>query len=297
MVGMQMAEYSKKPPWLRKHFPGTNEYLEMEAELALNRLNTICQEACCPNIGECFSRRNAAFLILGRSCTRNCRFCAVRHGAPEPVDSDEPYRLVSEIRQLKLRFAVITSVTRDDLPDGGAYHFADVINAIHEGCPDVGVEVLIPDFQGSSGSLKKVSDAKPEVLNHNVETVPRLYRYVRPQADYDRSVSVLRKAKELDPGLITKSGIMVGLGESRQEVFEVMGDLVKAGCEILTIGQYLCPSKQHYPVFEYVHPEVFEEYRKKAFEYGFVSVSAAPFVRSSYKAVDQYKIVRENRMK
>ncbi|MCX5909926.1 MAG: lipoyl synthase, partial [Deltaproteobacteria bacterium] len=218
-----------KPDWLRKRLPLNAATMKVEARLMEGKLHTICQEGCCPNQGECFAKGIATFLILGDICTRNCRFCAVHHGKPLAPDPSEPGRLALEVRELGLRFAVVTSVTRDDLPDGGAGHFASVIRAIREECPGVGVEVLIPDFQGSASALQTVIDASPEVLNHNIESVPRLYPHVRPQASYRRSLELLKAVREMDPSLLTKSGLMVGLGESATEVEGVMADLRKAG--------------------------------------------------------------------
>ena len=278
-----------KPDWLRKRLPVGAGVQAMEGSLERSRLRTICQEACCPTQGECFSKGVATFLIMGKVCTRNCRFCAVDSGTPETLDAGEPLRLAAEVKRLGLRFVVITSVTRDDLPDGGAGHFARVIEVLRRECPDVGIEVLIPDFQGSHDALQAVIDAAPEVLNHNVETVPRLYPSVRPQADYRRSLALLREAKVLHPPLTTKSGLMVGLGETREEVLEVMVDLRSASCDVITIGQYLSPSPAHHPVVEYVKPEIFEKYRRDALRLGFRDAASSPFVRSSYMAEKYYR--------
>jgi lipoic acid synthetase len=278
-----------KPEWLRKRLPVGASVQAMEGNLEQNRLHTICQEACCPNQGECFSMGVATFLIMGNVCTRNCRFCAVDSGNPLGLDANEPLRLAGEVKRLGLRFVVVTSVTRDDLPDGGATHFARVIELVRRECPGVGIEVLIPDFQGSRPALQTVVDAAPEVLNHNVETVPRLYASVRPQADYWRSIELLREAKAMNPSLTTKSGLMVGLGEVREEVLEVMSDLRSASCDVITIGQYLSPSAKHHPVVEYVMPEIFETYRKDALRLGFRDVASSPFVRSSYMAEKYYR--------
>ena len=278
-----------KPEWLRKRLPVGAAVQAMEGNLENNRLHTICQEACCPNQGECFSKGVATFLIMGNVCTRNCRFCAVESGTPSALDVNEPMRLAGEVKRLGLRFVVVTSVTRDDLPDGGAGHFARVIEVMHRECPSVGIEVLIPDFQGSRPALKAVVDAAPEVLNHNVETVPRLYASVRPQAAYSRSIEVLREAKALDPSLTTKSGLMVGLGETREEVLKVMVDLRSASCDVITIGQYLSPSACHHPVVEYVRPEIFEKYHRDAMRLGFRDAASGPFVRSSYMAEKYYR--------
>jgi lipoic acid synthetase len=278
-----------KPEWLRKRLPVGTAVQLMEGNLEHNRLHTICQEACCPNQGECFSKGVATFLVMGNVCTRNCRFCAVDSGTPGPLDADEPLRLAEEVKRLGLRFVVVTSVTRDDLPDGGAGHFARVIEVMRRECPGVGIEVLIPDFLGSRSDLKTVADAAPEVLNHNVETVPRLYPSVRPQADYRRSLELIREAKALNPTLTTKSGLMVGLGETREEVLEVMVDLRAARCDVITIGQYLSPSAAHHPVVEYVNPEIFEKYRRDALRLGFRHAASSPFVRSSYMAEKYYR--------
>ncbi len=280
---------SPKPPWLRKRLPTDSRASQIAQELRINRLHTICQEACCPNQGECFSRGVATFLIMGNVCTRNCTFCAVTPGSPQPLDPDEPERIAREVRTLGIRFVVITSVTRDDLPDGGANHFGRVIRAIREKCQGIGIEVLIPDFQGSMIALNDLVHASPEVMNHNVETVPRLYPHVRPQADYQRSLELIRKMKEMESRLITKSGLMVGLGETQEEVKEVMLDLRTSRCDLLTIGQYLCPSSLHHPVKEYVTPGVFEQYRDMALNMGFRGVASAPFVRSSYNAETLYQ--------
>jgi lipoic acid synthetase len=278
-----------KPEWLRKRLPVGASVQDMEDSLEQNRLYTICQEACCPNQGECFSKGVATFLIMGNVCTRNCRFCAMDSGAPQKLDDHEPLRLAGEVKHLGLRFVVVTSVTRDDLPDGGAGHFARVIEVMRRECPGVGIEVLIPDFQGSLRALKTVVDAAPDVLNHNVETVPRLYSSVRPQADYRRSIELLRRAKALNPSLTTKSGLMVGLGETREEVLDLMTDLRSTSCDVITIGQYLSPSTNHHPVVEYVNPEIFEAYRRDALRLGFRDAASSPFVRSSYMAEKYYK--------
>jgi lipoic acid synthetase len=254
-------------------------------------LATICEEAECPNIGECFRHCTATFLILGRTCTRNCRFCAVRHGSPEPVDPHEPQHLVDAAQQLGLRHVVITSVTRDDLPDGGADHFAACIKALHANT-EASVEVLIPDFGGQEAALRTVLEAGPEVLGHNVEVVPRLYPQIRAQADYQRSLRVLQRAKVLSPSVYCKSGLMVGVGERQDEVIDVLRDLRGVGCDLLTIGQYLSPSSRHHPVVEYVEPRTFDLYAHVAKEMGFCGVSCGPFVRSSYRAAEMLEQAR-----
>ncbi|MBW1931110.1 MAG: lipoyl synthase [Deltaproteobacteria bacterium] len=278
----------ERPSWLKKRLPLGRATKRMEQELMTHCVHTICQEACCPNQGECFSKGIATFLIMGDICTRDCRFCAVKRGVPAPLDKDEPMRLAREVSRLGLRFVVITSVTRDDLPDGGAGHFAKTIRAVQELCRGIGIEVLTPDFKGSKNSLKRVVDAKPEVFNHNVETVPRLYPAVRPQADYRRSLRLIEAVKKIDNRIVTKSGLMVGLGERKKEIVNVMYDLRQVGCDLITIGQYLSPSRSHYPVARYVRPEDFEEYREIALEMGFKGVASSPFVRSSYMAEKYY---------
>ncbi|MGC9967820.1 MAG: lipoyl synthase [Syntrophobacteraceae bacterium] len=249
------------------------------------RLVTVCDNARCPNRGECFSHGTATFLILGEVCTRCCAFCAVKHGPPQgPPDPNEPERLASAVLELGLKHAVITSVTRDDLPDGGSGHYARVGQELRLRCPGVRVEVLVPDFLGAEESLVTVLDARPDILAHNVETVPRLYKTVRRGADYARSLALLRRTKELTPSIITKSGLMLGLGESETEVESVLQDLAAAGCDMITIGQYLAPSLAHTPVKRYVHREEFDSWREKALGLGFKSAASGPLVRSSYKA-------------
>lgn len=249
-------------------------------------LSTVCEEANCPNRMECYSRKTATFMILGKECSRNCRFCNVSHGTLEEVDPKEPENLASAAVEMGLKHVVVTTVTRDDLPDGGAGHFAKVVNAIRAKDSSITIELLISDLQGQQEALKTVVDSKPEIINHNVETVPRLYKEIRPMAIYERSLDVLRQVKEMDDMILTKSGMMVGLGEKEEEVIEVMKDLRDVGCDFLTLGQYLRPSEKHYPVMEYVSPETFERYRIKAEELGFKFIASGPFVRSSYKAAD-----------
>jgi len=246
-------------------------------------LHTVCEEANCPNRGECFESKTATFMILGNVCTRNCTFCAVSKGKPQPVDPDEPERLAEAASKLGLEYVVVTSVTRDDLPDGGAGHFAKVTQELHK--KGIKTELLIPDFQGNEQALKTVLDSDPEVLNHNVETVPRLYPEVRPKANYLQSLELLNRARDHT----TKSGIMLGLGEKQEEVEEVLDDLIKAGCDFLTIGQYLAPSRYHHPVIDYVHPDKFEELKQIALHKGFKHVASGPFVRSSYHAKEAWE--------
>ena len=279
----------KKPAWLKRRLPSGPGFEKVRALIDNCHLHTVCQEAKCPNIWECFSRETATFLILGDRCTRNCRFCAVAHGPQGPPDPDEPGHVASAVQQLKLAYVVITSVTRDDLPDGGAEHFAQTILAVRDKCPGVGIEVLIPDFQGKRHAWQTVLDAGPDVLNHNMETVKRLYPTVRPEADYQRSIDLIRYVADSNKAISTKSGLMLGLGETRKEVVVALADLVQAGCRILTLGQYLQPSKAHLPVARYVPPEEFEELKKIGLEIGFQEVAAEPFVRSSYRAKELFE--------
>lgn len=272
-----------KPPWIRSSFR-CDDIKEMEALMNGLQLNTVCREANCPNRGECFRHKTATFMILGRNCTRHCRFCNVSNEKPSPVDPLEPQHLTDAILRLNLRHSVITSVTRDDLPDYGAGQFAAVTRAVKTAAPSVTVELLIPDFQGDESALKTVLDAGPDVLGHNLETVPRLYRSVRPEAKYERSLAVLKMAKRLCPSVIVKTGIMVGLGETEEEVTALMKDALAHDCDFLTIGQYLQPSSKHLPVTEYVTPEQFDRYAVIAKELGFKSVMSGPMVRSSYHA-------------
>ncbi len=273
-----------KPDWLKIKSYSNQSRAEVEELLEKLSLHTVCEEANCPNLIECFCNKTATFMVLGKVCTRNCTFCNVLKGACETVDPKEPFHVAHAIKELGLKHAVITSVTRDDLPDGGANHFAHVIEEIRKLTPNIVVEVLIPDFQGDHDALKKVIAAKPDILNHNIETVSRLYPDVRPMAVYNRSLKLLRDAKAIDPSILTKSGMMLGLGETREEVMETILDLKRNGCDFLTIGQYLPPSKQHHLLIEYIHPDVFEEYRMKALEAGFRHVASGPLVRSSYQA-------------
>ncbi|MFQ5868748.1 MAG: lipoyl synthase, partial [Candidatus Zixiibacteriota bacterium] len=271
----------QKPNWLKTKLPSGGKLESVRGLLADNCLHTVCQSAACPNLGDCFSQGTATFLVMGNVCTRNCRFCNIENGRPQPLDSNEPETVAEAVKTLGLKHTVITSVTRDDLPDGGATHFAETVRAIGELCPETTVEVLIPDFLGKTDSLHAVLESKPDVLNHNVETVARLYPTVRPEADYHRSLHLLRNVKGCSPETVAKSGFMVGLGESEEEVLEVLKDLREVGCEIVTIGQYLQPSKEHLSVREYIHPDRFEDYKREALQMGFSYVASAPLVRSS----------------
>jgi lipoyl synthase len=274
-----------KPVWLKRKLPDTGALQKMQSLLSQHGLNTVCQGALCPNQGECFSRGTATFMILGKTCTRNCTFCAIpseEHPlAPDPV---EPERVARAAKDLGLKYVVITSVTRDDLEDGGAAHFSSTVGALKKNSSGITVEVLIPDFKGSFASLKTVVESGPEIINHNLETVPRLYSEVRPQAQYIRSLRLLQWVKELESGRITKSGLMLGLGETKKEVLQVMQELRDVSCDLLTLGQYLQPSGRHHPVVRYIPPEEFEELRKEGDKMGFRGVFSAPLVRSSFHA-------------
>jgi lipoic acid synthetase len=282
----------RKPPWLKKRIPSLQDVQKVRSILEQTDLHTVCQEARCPNLGECFTRGTATFLILGRVCTRDCGFCAVECGAPAPPDEAEPERAAEAVRKMGLHYVVITSVTRDDLPDGGASSFAKTIWAIRALNPKIKVEVLIPDFKGDQSSLKTVLKERPEILNHNIETIRRLYPRVRPLADYKRSLNLLKKSKEECPHFPTKSGFMLGLGETREEVLELLRDLKEAGCDFLTIGQYLQPRRDRLPVVRFILPEEFEKYKQIAEEMGFRAVASGPFVRSSFHASEMFETIR-----
>ena len=278
-----------KPRWLRRKLPTGPGYERIRHLIKDQHLATVCQEAMCPNQFECFAQGTATFMILGEQCSRNCRFCAVGHGTPGPPDPEEPERVAEAVRTMGLRYSVITSVTRDDLDDGGAAHFTATIKAIRAQNPQTLIEVLIPDLQGDVQALARVLAAGPDVLNHNLETVERLYPKVRPEAGYQRSLGILRQSKALAPGTVTKSGIMVGLGETEGELTRLFVDLQQTGCDVLTIGQYLQPSKAHLPVERYLPPEEFADMAHKALAQGFRAVAADPFVRSSYQAEALYR--------
>ena len=282
----------QKPKWLRRQLPTGTAYEKVKGMIKGDQLHTVCQEAKCPNMWECFSHKTATFLIMGSRCTRNCRFCSVQPGPLEPPDPEEPGRVADVAHRMGLKYVVVTSVTRDDLPDGGAFLFAETIRAIRSKMPDACVEVLIPDFQGSRQALYRVLEARPDVLNHNIETVARLYPRVRPQASYDRSLMLIQRAHEYDPAMPTKSGLMLGLGEEQSEVEKALEDLAAAGCSILTMGQYLQPSENHLPVERFIPPEEFEALRSKALAIGFAEVASGPFVRSSYHAQELFREVK-----
>jgi lipoic acid synthetase len=286
---------NRKPPWIRVRLPGGDEYERLKELKAKKSLHTVCEEAMCPNVAECWGMGHATFLILGGTCTRNCRFCGVATGRPDPPDRDEARRVAEAAVQMGLRHVIVTSVTRDDLEDGGAGMFASVIGEMRKQNPKCTVEVLVPDFEGKRRSLAVVLKAGPDILGHNVETVPRLYARVRPQARYDRSLGVIRSAKEGGGRLLTKSGFMVGLGESRDDLHRVMKDLREAGCDILTIGQYLRPTPRHLPVARYYTPEEFLSLKKAGLDMGFRWVESGPLVRSSYGAQAQAKALLPSR--
>jgi lipoic acid synthetase len=278
----------RKPPWLKRRLPTGHTYEKVREVLKNSRLHTVCQEAKCPNLWECFSHETATFLILGNRCTRDCRFCAVKHGPEGPPDPDEPSHVADAVLRMKLGYVVITSVTRDDLADGGAGHFVQTIQKIRKKTPGTRIEVLIPDFQGNNEALNLVLKAQPDVINHNLETVRRLYPVVRPQADYDRSLTLIRYVSEHSIGTPVKSGLMLGLGETRDELIETLENLLQAGCRMLTIGQYLQPSPSHLEVERYIPPDEFKELKDAALRLGFEHVASGPFVRSSYRAKEMF---------
>ncbi len=272
----------EKPDWLKINSEINEEYIAVRNILKKRNLHTVCEEAKCPNRGECWRKRTATIMILGEKCTRNCRFCAVGSDPGGIIDKNEPEKVAEAVALMGLKYCVLTSVTRDDLPDGGAQHWADTITAIRKGTPKVKTEVLIPDFQGDETALRTILDAKPDVLAHNLETVKELYEIARPAADYDQSLRVIQRAKKY--GALTKTGIMVGIGETEEQVRKLLIDAYNAGSDIISIGQYLQPTKSHLPVKDYVTPDQFEVYKKLALDIGFKAVMSAPLVRSSYKA-------------
>ncbi len=290
--GHGQEQTPRKPAWLKRGIPAGAAFRKVPDLLRRGGLHTVCEEALCPNRGECFSRGTATFLILGDRCTRDCRFCSVAHGPTGPPDPDEPARVAEAVREMGLQYVVITSVTRDDLEDGGAGLFARTIQEIRARNPEALVEVLIPDFQGDEQALCKVLDARPDVLNHNLETVPRLYPAARPGAVYRRSLELLERVGRYDPAIPVKSGLMLGLGETRREIDRTLRDLREAGCGLLTLGQYLQPTRKHLPVHRFVPPSEFEEWRGVALDLGFGEVASGPFVRSSYRAEAFYQGLR-----
>lgn len=284
MIGREVSTLNTRPEWLKMKAPDSDVLDKMERMFQNLSLHTVCESAICPNIGKCFKSRTATFMIMGGTCTRNCRFCAVTKGIPSKLDENEPENVALASKKLGLKHIVVTSVTRDDLEDGGAEHFVKTVKQLRKYNPDSTVELLIPDLKGNWSALKKIVECKPDIINHNIETVSSLYSKVRPMAVYKRSIELLHQVKSMDNDIYTKCGIMVGLGESKEQVLEVMDDLIKVNCDILTIGQYLRPSKWHLPVKEYITPEIFKKYKDIALKKGFKFVASGPYVRSSYQA-------------
>ena len=286
------AAMERKPDWLKVQYDrqAVQEVAELMRDL---HLNTVCKEANCPNLGECYRNHTATFMIMGSQCTRNCRFCNVSCGKPQPLDPEEPERVAQAAKKLGLRHVVITQVTRDDLPDGGAGHMAMTVQAVKSACPGMTVEVLISDLKGDPAALQTVLEAEPDVMNHNVEMVKEFYRSVRPQAIYERSLGVLAESKRLFPNILTKTGFMLGLGETAEQVDVLLDDIRKTGCDILTISQYLQPSREHWPLARYVSPEEFAFWKEKAMEKGFRYVASSPLVRSSYRAAEALDAARD----
>ncbi len=274
----------RKPEWLRIGKVQREEIKQVQKLMRELNLHTVCEESMCPNIGKCFVNKTATFLVMGNVCTRNCKFCDITTGKPQPLDPMEPKHIVEAAKKLNLKHVVVTSVTRDDLTDGGAAHFAEITRKLREYKEDLIIELLIPDMKGKEESIKTIIEAKPNIINHNVEVVPRLYKKVTPQANYEISLKVLKMVKEYSKKILTKSGIMVGLGETKEEVIKLLKDLRKVDCDILTIGQYLKPPSSNLEIEEYVHPDTFKEYEKIGYELGFKFVASAPFVRSSFNA-------------
>ncbi|MCC5909747.1 MAG: lipoyl synthase [Clostridiaceae bacterium] len=285
---------NNKPSWLTKKAGDQKSFFEMENLLKELSLNTVCGEADCPNIRECFQKKTATFMILGKICTRSCKFCSVSKGIPKAIKAEEPSNIALAVKKLNLRHVVITSVTRDDLEDGGAGHFVNTINEIRRHNNPITIEVLIPDFRGSKLAIQQIINAEPEIINHNLETVPSLYSKVRPKASYIGSLGLLKQVKEKNKKIITKTGMMLGLGEKKEEVLEVMKDLRELDCDVLTLGQYLKPTEEHIDIEEYITPEKFNEYKELALEKGFRFVESGPFVRSSYHAADVMENIEMN---
>ena len=287
----------KKPEWIRSKLSNSKEFFLTKTIVNKNNLVTVCQEANCPNITECWSKRHATFMIMGDTCTRACGFCDVKTGKPEKLDPFEPFKISNAVKKLNLKHVVITSVDRDDLSDGGSHHFFDVIKMTQKNNPNTSIEVLTPDFLRKGDAYKKVLQANPDVFNHNIETVPSLYRKVRPGARYFGSLDLLKNSKKINKNVFTKSGLMVGLGETKDEILQVMDDLISADVDFLTIGQYLQPSSKHFPLVRYYHPDEFKELEQKAKSKGFLLVSSSPMTRSSYHADEDFKVLQKNRQK
>jgi len=284
----------RKPDWLKVRFPAGPEYARIDRYHRQQGLNSVCRSAACPNQGECWSKGTATFMILGNNCSRHCRFCNVSAAALQPPDPAEPGKVAQAIAELKLKHAVITSVTRDDLADGGAAHFAALVEQVKLQAPGCRIELLIPDLQGNWQALQQIVEAGPHIIGHNIETVPRLYAEVRPEAIYQRSLQVLAKVRELSAEIITKSGLMLGMGETEEEILQVMRDLRSHQCQVLTLGQYLQPTREHYPVLEYIHPDKFKQLAETGRNLGFDHVEAGPLVRSSYHAEEQFTALEGN---
>ncbi len=287
----------KKPNWIRSKLLNSKEFFITKSVINQNNLVTVCQEANCPNITECWSKRHATFMIMGDTCTRACGFCDVKTGKPDKLDAFEPYKISNAVKKLNLKHVVITSVDRDDLPDGGSQHFFEVIKTTRKNNPNTSIEVLTPDFLRKGEAYKKVLEANPDVFNHNIETVPSLYRKVRPGARYFGSLELLKNSKQINKNVFTKSGLMVGLGETKNEILQVMDDLISADVDFLTIGQYLQPSPKHFPLVRYYHPDEFNELEQQAKAKGFLLVSSSPMTRSSYHADEDFKVLQKNRLR
>ena len=287
----------KKPNWIRSKLLNSKEFFITKSVINQNNLVTVCQEANCPNITECWSKRHATFMIMGDTCTRACGFCDVKTGKPDKLDPFEPYKISNAVKKLNLKHVVITSVDRDDLPDGGSQHFFEVIKTTQKNNPNTSIEVLTPDFLRKGEAYKKVLEANPDVFNHNIETVPSLYRKVRPGARYFGSLELLKNSKQINKNVFTKSGLMVGLGETKDEILQVMDDLISADVDFLTIGQYLQPSPKHFPLVRYYHPDEFNELEQKAKAKGFLLVSSSPMTRSSYHADEDFDVLQKNRLR
>ena len=296
-VNKPINPIKKKPNWIRSKLLNSKEFFITKSVINQNNLVTVCQEANCPNITECWSKRHATFMIMGDTCTRACGFCDVKTGKPDKLDPFEPYKISNAVKKLNLKHVVITSVDRDDLPDGGSQHFFEVIKTTQKNNPNTSIEVLTPDFLRKGEAYKKVLEANPDVFNHNIETVPSLYRKVRPGARYFGSLELLKNSKQINKNVFTKSGLMVGLGETKDEILQVMDDLISADVDFLTIGQYLQPSPKHFPLVRYYHPDEFKDLELKAKARGFLLVSSSPMTRSSYHADEDFKVLQENRLK
>ena len=296
-VNKPINPIKKKPNWIRSKLLNSKEFFITKSVINQNNLVTVCQEANCPNITECWSKRHATFMIMGDTCTRACGFCDVKTGKPDKLDPFEPYKISNAVKKLNLKHVVITSVDRDDLPDGGSQHFFEVIKTIQKNNPNTSIEVLTPDFLRKGEAYKKVLEANPDVFNHNIETVPSLYRKVRPGARYFGSLELLKNSKQINKNVFTKSGLMVGLGETKDEILQVMDDLISADVDFLTIGQYLQPSAKHFPLVRYYHPDEFKDLEIKAKARGFLLVSSSPMTRSSYHADEDFKALQKNRLR